>query len=224
VTGRAPIPSAMPLAIAVRGHTSRDPPSSSREQKHHRLRRSGAVLVFDTETTVDPAQALTFGCWRYYRPHPVLGVELVEEGRFYADDLPDRDPAGFAVLERAAATGQSAAGPDLPLRLLSRAEWVSQVFYPAAWEGRTVVVGFNLPFDVSRIAIAAAEGRGRNLRGFSFTLAEGNRAKGHKERRHVPRVQVKHINSHAAFIHLGSAMQQTAATKNVLGKGIGAPA
>jgi hypothetical protein len=176
------------------------------------------VLVFDTETTVDQAQALTFGCWRYYRPHPLLGLHCVDEGLFHADDLPESDPAGMAVLRRVADRATSAAGPGVPLRLLSRAEFVNRMFYPAAWETRATVVGFNLPFDLSRIAIAAAEGRGRNLRGFSFALAAGNAAKGYTERRHVPRVQVKHINGHAAFIHFGTALGQTAATKGLAGE------
>jgi hypothetical protein len=206
------------LPIAVRAHTTRD---SAAPKSRPQLRRSaagGAVLVFDTETTIDQAQALTFGCWRYYRAHPVLGLHCVEEGLFYADELPATDPAGFDVLQRIAARAVSAAGVEQPVRLLSRAEWVNKVFYPAAWEGRAAVVGFNLPFDLSRIAIAAAEGRGRNLRGFSFTLAAGNPAKGYAERRHVPRVQVKHVNAHAAFIGFGSALQQPAVTRGWRGE------
>jgi hypothetical protein len=207
----------MPLPIAVRGHTTRSPPAQTRRRDNQK-RCNGAVLVFDTETTIDPAQALTFGCWRYYRPHPLFGLQCVEEGLFYADDLPETDPAGFAILRNVAAGVMSAAGPDSPLRLLSRSEWINRIFYPAAWEGRATVVGFNLPFDISRIAIAAAEGRGRNLRGFSFTLAAGNQAKGYLERRHVPRVQIKHVNSHAAFIHFGSALQQTPLTRGWRGE------
>ena len=84
------------------------------------------------------------------------------------------------------------------------------MFYPAAWEGRATVVGFNLPFDISRIAIAAAEGRGPESARLLLHPRRGQPApRGIAERRHVPRVQVKHVNSHAAFIHFGSAMQQT---------------
>jgi hypothetical protein len=165
------------------------------------------VLVFDTETTIDEVQALTFGSWRYYRPDGRGVLECLDEGLFYADDLPDSDPAGYAVLRRHASQTTSAATGQRGARLLSCAEFVNRVFYPAAWEGRATVVGFNLPFDISRIAIGVSEGRGRNLRGFSFYLAAGNAAKGYKERRHVPRVLVKHVNSHAAFIHFGKAYQ-----------------
>jgi hypothetical protein len=74
------------------------------------------------------------------------------------------------------------------------------VFYPAAYDNCATVVGFNLPFDIARIAVDATPGRGRNLGGFSFILAQGNEAKGHRERKHRPRVHVQHINSHASFI------------------------
>ena len=44
------------------------------------------MLVFDTETRTDTAQALTFGGYRYYEDGRCL-----EEGIFYADDLPRAD-------------------------------------------------------------------------------------------------------------------------------------
>lgn len=167
---------------------------------------SGAVLVFDTETTVDESQALLFGCWRYYRPGPGGRLVLGDEGLFYADELPTESPKALLVLREYAATAATAA-PGGRLRLLSRDHFINQVFYPAAYDNRATVVGFNLPFDISRVAIDAAEGRGRNLRGFSFTLARGNETKGYREQKHKPRVTVKHINSHAAFIHFSAPYQ-----------------
>ncbi len=145
------------------------------------------------------------------------GLRCVEEGIFHADDLALTDPEGLETLRRYTLT-QASAVDGRPLRLLTRKEWINQVFYPAAWENRATVVGFNLPFDLSRVAVAAAEGRGRNLRGFSFILAAGNAAKGYTERRHVPRVLVKHMNSHAAFIRFSSAMQQTHRTRGWSGR------
>jgi hypothetical protein len=199
------IPVPVELPVAVRAHTTREQPRKGTPRP--REAPSGAVLVFDTETTIDEVQALTFGSWRYYRPDGRGVLECVDEGLFYADDLPNRDPTGYAVLCRHSRRVTSAATGQPGVRLLSRAEFVNRVFYPAAWESRATVVGFNLPFDISRLAIGVSEGRGRNLRGFSFYLAAGNAAKGYKERRHVPRVLVKHVNSHAAFIHFGKAYQ-----------------
>src|SRR5882672_12778274 len=47
-------------------------------------------LVFDTETTIDPKQGLTFGCYRHCQ---LDGDEYrcTEEGLFYADDLRQSD-------------------------------------------------------------------------------------------------------------------------------------
>lgn len=165
--------------------------------------------MFDTETLVDHTQALTFGCWRFYgRTSGETRWTCLEEGLLYADDLPTSDPEGFAVL-RAYVTSHQARtdrGVKTVLPLLSRAEFVEQKLFGAGWLGKARVVGFNLPFDLSRLAIGWTEGRGRNLNGFSFILAAGTH--GHAERKHRPRVQIKHINSHRAQIGFSSALGQ----------------
>src|SRR4051794_24659017 len=64
-------------------------------------RHPQTLLVIDTETTVDAAQALLFGSYRYYRVHWVNDrpdLTCVEEGLFYDDGLPERDPDGHALL------------------------------------------------------------------------------------------------------------------------------
>src|SRR5436309_735270 len=50
-----------------------------------RRRYPREVLVFDTETLVEPAQRLVFGVWRLYRdPYTVEpGTTCVEEGIFF---------------------------------------------------------------------------------------------------------------------------------------------
>ncbi len=77
-----------------------------------------AVLIFDTETTVDPTQRLLFGTYRYGRWRGRQLV-IVEEGLIYADELPTRDPAGFAALQRSFAEPGAAVAPTFP-RTLSR--------------------------------------------------------------------------------------------------------
>ena len=169
------------------------------------------LLVFDTETTTDSTQALKFGSWRYYRLCRGGRWDCVQEGLFHGDDLHDTDPAGMAVLRRYAANtwADTDHGQQQPLKLLTRGQFVEQVLFRAAWEGRARVVGFNLPFDLSRLAISASEGRGANRGGFSFILAAGNPTKGYKERKHRPRVQIKHLNAHRAQISFTAAMGAT---------------
>ncbi|MGO8873425.1 MAG: hypothetical protein ACLQPH_18880, partial [Acidimicrobiales bacterium] len=166
-----------------------------------------SVLFFDTETTTDPTQALNFGVWRYYRIESD-GLTLVDEGILHADELAERYPTGLAVLREYAERHQSATGADL--RLLSRSEFVDKVFFPAAYQARARVVGFNLPFDISRIAIGVTEARGDNLGGFSFILAAPKPGTPHKERKHRPRVVIKHLDSKGAFISFGKAMEPDA--------------
>jgi hypothetical protein len=74
------------------------------------------------------------------------------------------------------------------IRVLTRAEFVDQVFYESGYAIGAQIVGFNLPFDLSRLAIRHAR---RSMRGgFSLVLSE-------KEGQ--PAVAVKHLSQRAAM-------------------------
>jgi hypothetical protein len=162
------------------------------------------VLVFDTETRTDDAsQALMFGCWQYCRTDSG-GLYVVDEGIFYADDLECTDPEGFEVLTNYVRDHAGIHGK--PLRLLSRSQFVEEVFFKAAYKARAQVVGFNLPFDISRIAVDVTEARGFYRGGFSFILSRGAEGSEFFERRHRPRVIVKHRDSKGSFISLSKPM------------------
>jgi len=185
-----------PLMVALRVFAARD------EEEHHDERSSTTArpkkrkepqrtLVIDTETTTDPSQRLNFGVWRYYvdRRNGLPGLFCVEEGIVYADDLPERDPAGFAVLQAVARTqgADVAPGRDSELKLLSRSEFVEKVLWPYAYRQRATVVGFNLPFDLSRLAIACAPARSRFAGGVSLKLFDVERYR--------PRIAYKALDS-----------------------------
>lgn len=193
---------AIPLTIATRGYaipqTAGEPDGEGAASRPGRRQRKepatapSLTLVFDCETTLDASQRLTFGAYRVYGPAELIhgpyspmnrergyvnerGEVLIEEGLFYADDLPERDPEGFAILQAYTRDTLSDAPTDYnvsakPLRLLSRREFVNDVLYPLAVKARALVIGFNLPFDISRIAVDVGEGRGQNSGAFSFTL------------------------------------------------------
>jgi hypothetical protein len=135
----AATPAVLETRIAVRAHVPRTRPVVKREQPN----APRLVLVLDTETTTDEAQALTFGSCSVYTAKGKLNLQ----GIFYADDLPDADRA---VLRAYVAT--HAADDGRPLRLWSRTEFVRQVLWPIAYRTRALVVGFNLPFDLARLA------------------------------------------------------------------------
>src|SRR2546423_7623356 len=56
------------------------------------------ILVFDTETTIDALQRLTFGSYRILERGSDGKTTLLEEGLFHEDALPKSDPTGFATL------------------------------------------------------------------------------------------------------------------------------
>src|SRR5437588_598319 len=64
------------------------------------------------------------------------------------------DPSRFADTDWKTGTGS----PDL--HLMSRTEFVDKILHPHAVRDRATIVGFNLNFDLSRIAVHA--GRARN--------------------------------------------------------------
>jgi hypothetical protein len=165
------------------------------------------VLILDTETTTDPTQRLTFGWYRYCRWEDEARLGCAQEGLFYADELPDRDAVGFAIL-RAFADAHAAdvaPGANPALWMGSRRDFVNDVLWPAH-QAETLVCGFNLPFDLSRLAIGWGEARRSYAGGFSFTLWEYCDAETGewRENRYRPRLRIKPLDSKRARIGFAS--------------------
>ena len=188
-----------PLRVAVRVFTERvsaDPPRNRGSKRRGKRRLPQRTLVFDCETTVDPTLSLTFGVWRYYidRWSALPGVHCVQEGILYADDLPESDPDGFAELTKYVNRRRAdvAAGRNEDLQMLSRTEFVERILFRLAYKQQATIVGFNLPFDLSRLAIAATSSRGRFAGGHSLRLWERERFR--------PRISSKSIDSRRTLI------------------------
>jgi hypothetical protein len=159
------------------------------------------ILIFDTETTVDAQQDLTFGAYRLCELH---GEKYIcsEEGLFFRNDLDARQQrliAKYAETHLAEIEVESFP-PRLDLKLYPRWGFVEKVFWKAIKDERTIV-GFNLPFDLSRIAVqwtVAYNG------GWSLILSHRRSKKtGEFEPNpHRPRVRVTAKDSKSAFISL----------------------
>jgi len=111
-------------------------------------------------TTPDETQRLRYA---FYQCHD-LRQGIAEEGVFIADDLESSDPEGFAGILRFCDRSR--------LPCLTRAEWIERRFYPEAWSLGAMVIGFQLPFQLSRLAVRASAGRGRAREAFSLWLSE----------------------------------------------------
>jgi DNA-binding XRE family transcriptional regulator len=165
------------------------------------------VLVFDTETTTNELQRMTFGSYRHYQWRTDDGPLCVEEGIFYEDDLPFTDPAGWSTLQRYAGI-ETSAGETSEIRFMSKSDFLSKVFYRLAYEEQALVVGFNLPFDLMRLAATWGEGRGKFYGGFSAVLWQVRDGKTGEliENRWRPRLLLKLLDSKRAFIEFAKPL------------------
>src|SRR5215471_17784684 len=175
----------------------------ARVKKQRKRNASGAdtekwpefALVFDTETRITADQSLTFGVYRLCK---LVGddYELTEEGIFYADDL---SPAELRVLKQhvdASVPDVNGFPPIFPL--YSRSEFIRRVFWPSIKYKGAVICGFNLPFDLARLALAWNRGDHDE---WSLTMAQ---FPGGVENRYRPRILITPIDSKKAFIRLAN--------------------
>ncbi len=127
-------------------------------------------LCLDTETTVDAQQSLKFGS-------AILVVQnrIAYTWLFYDERN---------VNEKEILTLESFEYP-----LLKVDEFIEKVLLPEIYDNRTPLIGFNLPFDLSRLAIKVGCARKKGRGGFSFTLSSK-----------YPHLLIKHFNSHHAQI------------------------
>jgi hypothetical protein len=168
--------------VAVRAWTQTSQRRRQRRRSVGHRPSAQHILVFDTETTIDETQALLYGAFRYCRVDGLI-VTTVAEGLIYADDLPDRDPAGYALLRSYAVSHKADVDgsylrvePNWELQLLSRTEFVNKWVWHVGYyphnkrDDPAAIVAFNAPFDFSRIAVDVAEARGDLYGGFSLIL------------------------------------------------------
>lgn len=156
--------------------------------KARKLRRgigtSDWTLTFDCETRTDAGQSLRFGAYQFRK-----GNELKEAGLFY-------DQAGISAAE--VATLRAFAKRE-NLFVRTRDEFVDEVVFLRAYQLRASIVGFNLPFDISRLAIRHGPARGAMYGGFTFTLSH---------QKIWPHIRVKHLSRRCALIDFAAPYRQ----------------
>ncbi len=163
------------------------------------------TLIFDTETLSNETQQLRFGTFQLLQ-----NGRLEEKGIFYGEV----EPAELEVLRTVA--------PKHGCELYRAYEFTHKIFLASAFKAGALVVGFNLPFDLSRLAISHADARlvrgGRSkeeiaagaplkkpdrfmVGGFTFRLSPFD---------NQPNLRVKHQNSRSAFFNFAQPALQEA--------------
>lgn len=163
-------PGAIPLAAKPTG-TGLDEPSAW-------------TLIFDCETTTDAAQTLKLGVYQVRK-----SGRLVDEGLFYDPGFLDR--SDLDALEKYAKVNN--------LKPLSIEDFRKDVFLKIGYKRNGLVVGFNLPFDISRIALNHGAARGPMRGGFTFHLSPY---------KSDPQIRVKHLSARASLIDFAKPGEQ----------------
>jgi hypothetical protein len=183
--------------VFLRAHTIAPRKTTTRPWQGITVRKwPDGILVFDTETTIDTDQELTFGA---YRLCDLIDGEYrcSEEGLFYGDNLKGRQRKILEAYakKRFADVEVKSFPPKLDLKILPRWKFVEKVLWKVVAKGG-MVVGFNLPFDLSRLAVGWGKARSG---GWSLILSERrSRTTGKME----PNPNRPRIRANAPFISL----------------------
>jgi len=181
-------PSVLPAALRIYPEPNRKPRLPNR---CYRIPPpANAFFIFDTEARANTSQRFTFGSYRF-----LVGGRCQEEALFHFDDLPVEE---LHILEQYVASHKSDTVDSRKLLLLTRSKFLKK-FYAVAYKSRVPVVGFNLPFDLSRLACDFAFARGRYAGGFSFAIwpDESGEKRSNPFR---PPLAIKYIDSKRAFM------------------------
>lgn len=152
------------IPIGIRAHTElikkdegNKPDKPDKPDKPERIEYGRRVLVLDTETTADVYQNLLIG-------QALLHQDNKEEGAylFYGEGLTREQ---METVKEYAEINE--------MKLLPREEFVKQVFLPELLVNGTVCVGFNLFFDLPRLAIGVkTREKGKLKDSFELILTE----------------------------------------------------
>ena len=153
------------------------------QAKKKNWKESKLILILDTETTADEFQSLRFGSFQVRQ-----GEHLIHKGVFYDQDNVDNSEISLLRLH-CKSNGIS---------LYTLEEFVD-IFYNTVYHLGATCIGFNLPFDLSRIAIRWNGGRHKNYGTYTvnnndkflFTLTKNE---------NLPGIRVTHADSTRSFI------------------------
>ena len=184
------------LIISLRSYIERRPDEKAKQSKSKKAaRRKGEekrggpsdwILIFDCETRTTPDQRLRFGAYQLRH-----GDQIFQRGTFFEPDvLSAREQATL----RKVMAEEKARSDDGRVYVLTRTEFVEDVFYRSGHQVGAQIVGLNLPFDLSRLAIRHGSAHGRRedtitRGGFSLVLSEG-----------FPAVVIRQLSQRASVI------------------------
>jgi hypothetical protein len=120
----------------------------------------------------------------------------VQEGIFYRDGLAEKDIQTITAYAKKHVASQLLQAAETELAVLSQPAFVEKAFWESVRAG-ALIVGFNLPFDIARIATHWTTAHNG---GFSFVVSQLSEQK--VENLHRPRIRIALLNGVAERIEL----------------------
>jgi hypothetical protein len=156
---------------------------------------NGMVLTVSTEVTTDQQQSLTFGSCAAWINDSLYKICLFHN---------ELDQKKIDVIKKIGATLQKQ--KNCIVTVSAKDEFVTNVFYPYVYEARAKCIGFDLPYELSRLA--ASWGTARKIQdAFSIKLVDDNPR--------LPAIKIKSINSDAAFIQFSTPLRTKSEKKQI---------
>ena len=183
--------------IYLRAHTVEPKKKERKNKRPDEPKWLDYALVWDCESRTTTDQTLTFGFWRFCELRTDDYV-VSEEGIIHDDrELSAQELDSLRKYARATRPDTADDGCER-LRLYSRSKFIEEVFGMAI-QAKALIVGFNLSFDLSRIAVDwnTAENGGWTLIMKQWRNPDTGKIEPVES---VPRVVIKALNSKAAII------------------------
>src|SRR3989442_1773418 len=137
------------------------------------------IIVIDTESTIDLYQNLKFGYFEIYQ------YDKIDHRGIFYDSITVRSKE-LAILEKYS--------NEKKIQLYTIEEF-RKIFLHEVYDLETLCIGFNLPFDLTRIAIKSTNTRRRKKEAFSLEFSK---------RFSYARLYITHATSTLSFIQWGN--------------------
>jgi hypothetical protein len=188
--------------LILRAHTEvRAKPKKQKWFKPKSVKWPNHALVFDCETRIDQNQSLTFGFARLLRNDENSYTDCRAEIIFYDPD----ELKSFEVqrLKKYVLGKRSETSDDVSSKtilLLTKQQFMQQFFFPHA-QAESLIVGFNLCFDLTRIADDARPATRLN-EDWSLVFHYKDRKTKQTKKDSIRRIKITRKDGKIAFIKL----------------------
>ena len=191
------IRASMKVPISLRCYPDTYKPAKHAASYNNDNANNGMVMTLNVETADNQDQKLRFGSAAIW-----INDRLYRICLFYDEALDERK----IQLVKEFGEELQKQKEDYTVTVLPKSEFVTRVFYPYVYEARAKLVGFDLPYQISRLA--TSWGRARKVQdAFSMKLVEDNPR--------LPAIRVKSIDNNSAMIQFVTPLRKKSEKKSV---------